>query len=90
MRIYTCVFEQSGAIKMADVSAPWDRAPADEAVEEELELSENDRLIALVPGQHTKRAWIFENKSSKSGNAAASAKKIHSGISLKDYVPNGF
>ena len=81
---------------MQDVSAPWDRAPAVLAVQQELELSDQDRLIALIPGQHTKRAWVFEDSSPKDVQLAdpkkydVEAKKLHSGISLRDYVPNGF
>ena len=96
MRIYTCVFEKSGAIQMQDVSAPWDRVPAARAVRQELELSDQDRLIALIPGQHTKRAWVFEGDKPndvppvKSKKRVVEAKKPHSGISLRDYIPNGF
>ena len=93
MRIYTCVFEKSGAINIRDISAPWDQDPAVQSVQKELELSENDRLIALIPGQHTRRAWIFKDKPEVVEESAVekpATPKTHSGISLKDYVPNGF
>ena len=92
MRIYTCVFEKSGVAEMKSLTAAWDKEPAVEAVRAELDLSDEDRLIAMIPGQHEMRSWIIDKHSLRSAmeKQPFEAKPRHSGISLKDYVPNGF
>ena len=64
---------------MCNISAPYDRKPAEVTVRSELELTSTDRLIALIPGQHASKAWMFDRR----GDSEVSA-------ILRDYVPNGF
>lgn len=92
MRIYTCVFEKGGAAEMKSLTAPWDKGPAVEAAKAELGLGDGDRLIAMIPGQHEFRSWVIDKYSLHSVMAKQpfESKPRHSGISLKDYVPNGF
>ena len=88
MRVYTCVFEKSGDIKMENLNAPWDRAPAIAAAKEVFALGNNDRLIAMIPGNHTTKSWLVQNeKSTAPKNVVVESKQK---IDLSNYIPNGF
>lgn len=89
MRVYTCVFEKSGATEIKSLTAPWDKGPAIEAAKAELGLEGGDRLIVMIPGQHEFRSWIIDKHSLRSAMAKQpfEPKPRYSGINLKDYVP---
>tara|TARA_R110000851_G_scaffold228520_1_gene381244 strand:+ start:203 stop:475 length:273 start_codon:yes stop_codon:yes gene_type:complete len=90
MRIYTCIYRKNGKTEARDVTGPFDRKTAIEHANKELDLDENDELYALVPGQHTRGAWVIDGTSQyeKAKNYKSGAP--HSGVTLQDYVPNGF
>ena len=81
MRIYTCVFEKGGMIGVEDISAPWHLKPAEDKVRAEFGLTTDDRLIAMIPGQHASRAIVVDGR--------RICKKAADEI-IRNYVPNGF
>jgi len=93
MRIYTCIFKKDGKIVVEGITGPFDRIPAIEHANSKLKLSEHDELYALIPGQHTEKAWIINEKSGKEKSCCGAKFKSairDSGVSLSEYVPNGF
>ena len=93
MRIYTCIYRKNGKTEVKDVTGPFDRKPAIDHANKELELDDGDELYALVPGQHTRRAWVIDSKSNHEEPSILhknDGSGRHSGVSLQDYVPNGF
>ena len=87
MRIYTCIFEKDRQIEIEDVCAPWDRKPAENVVTTKLELTRQDKIIALIPGSHTHKSWLFKEKPA---SKISPVKKTENKFNLRDYIPNGF